>query len=181
MKQNSPQSLPPFDPDEQTVNVIIETPKGSRNKYKWDEQHQLYQLSNVLSEGLYFPYDFGFIPNTLGGDGDPLDVLLFMDEPVFSGCLAPSRVIGILEAEQDKNERNDRIIAVSTESHDHKDVHSIADLSDEMMCELEQFFEVYHRTQGKKFKVIDRKGPKAALKVIKAGEKAAAQKHKKAS
>ena len=107
--------LPPVDPDSGRLNVVVDTPKGSRNKYKFDEQHGQWRLSKVLPQGMSFPSDFGFLPSTRGEDGDPLDVLLFMDEPTFPGCIVPAQLIGVLEAEQTedgKTIRNDRLIAV---------------------------------------------------------------------
>src|SRR5919202_6145584 len=82
------------------LNVIIETPKGSRNKYDYDEELRLFKLGGVLPSGAVFPFDFGFVPATLGGDGDPLDVLVLMDEPAFTGCLVVTRLIGVIDAEQ---------------------------------------------------------------------------------
>src|ERR1051325_11774742 len=99
------------------LHVIIETPKGSRNKFNYDAGHDLFKLGGVLPAGAVFPFDFGFIPSTLGGDGDALDVLLLMDEPAFPGCLIPARVIGAIEAKQTENgktERNDRLIAAAS-------------------------------------------------------------------
>src|SRR5215212_9852523 len=107
--------LQAFDPDSGDLNVIIETPKGQRNKFKYDEKSGLYKLGGVLPAGAVFPFDFGFAPSTLGGDGDPLDVLLLMDEPAFAGCLVPARLVGVIEAEQTEKgntARNDRLIAV---------------------------------------------------------------------
>src|SRR5438105_9094463 len=104
---------------ENVVNVIIDTPRGSRNKYKFDEKLGLFKLRHVLAAGLAFPFDFGFIPDTKGGDGDALDVIVLNDEALFSGCLVAARLIGIIEAEQThagKTSRNDRLIAVATKS-----------------------------------------------------------------
>jgi inorganic pyrophosphatase len=108
--------LTPFDRESGNLNVIIETPKGCRNKYAFDIDLQSYRLMGVLPAGAVFPFDFGSIPGTIGEDGDPLDVLLLMDEPVFTGCLVEARVLGVIEAEQTekgKTERNDRLIAVA--------------------------------------------------------------------
>src|SRR5436190_818794 len=86
--------------DEETVlNAVIETPQGARNKYKYDQESGLYTLSKVLPAGSVFPFSFGFIPRTLCEDGDPLDILVLADEPVPVGCIVPSRLIGIMEAE----------------------------------------------------------------------------------
>jgi len=69
------------------IQVVIETPKGSRNKYAFDEEQRVFSLTKVLPAGMTFPYDFGFIPSTKAEDGDPTDVLVLMDEPAFPGCL----------------------------------------------------------------------------------------------
>src|ERR1043165_247025 len=83
-----------------TCRAIIETPKGCRNKFDYDPDSGLFMLGGLLPEGMMFPFDFGFIPSTLGGDGDPLDILVLMDAPAHVGCLIEVRVIGIIEAEQ---------------------------------------------------------------------------------
>src|SRR5437016_11162588 len=111
--------------------AIIETPKGRRNKFDYDPKTRLFKLGGLLPEGLAFPFDFGFIPSTLGDDGDPLDVLVLLDEPVPAGCKIAARLIGVLEGEQTedgKTERNDRLIAVAKHSHDHQDIRSLNDL-----------------------------------------------------
>src|SRR5919199_5701638 len=103
--------LSAFQGDSNVLNVIVDTPKGSRNKYKYDEELGIFRLSGVMPAGAVFPYDFGYVPSTLGEDGDPIDVLVLMDEPAFVGCLVPSRLIGGFCAEQTesgKTERNDR-------------------------------------------------------------------------
>lgn len=95
-----PLRLPPFDEDHlQTLHALVDPPKGSCNKFKSDEKHGLYKLSGVLAAGAFFPYDFGFVPSTLAEDGDPIDVLLLMEEPAFVGCLVPSRLLGGFSAQ----------------------------------------------------------------------------------
>src|SRR4051812_48346051 len=97
------------------LSVIIETPKGSQNKFVYDPGMDLFRLKKTLPMGTTFPFDFGFIPNTIGEDGDPLDVLVIMDEPSYPGCLVECRVLGILKAKQTKKKekRNDRVIAIA--------------------------------------------------------------------
>ncbi len=90
--------LETWDPKSGALNVVIETSKGSRNKLKYNPEQGLFELSKVLPAGAVFPYDFGFIPSTLGDDGDPLDVLLLLDEPVPAGCKIPARLVGVIEA-----------------------------------------------------------------------------------
>src|SRR4051812_40559441 len=93
--------LPPtFAEDKNCIHAIIETPHGSRNKYKYDKELDFFKLKKILPSGTSFPLDFGFIPYTEGEDGDPLDVLVITDFPTHPGCMVECRVIGILEAEQ---------------------------------------------------------------------------------
>jgi inorganic pyrophosphatase len=142
------------------VNAIIETPKGSRNKFTFDEKLGLFALKKVLPAGAVFPFDFGFVPNTEGEDGDPLDVLILMDEPAFPGCLVEARLVGVIEAEQTERDgetmRNDRLVAVAAESHTHEGIRSIHQLSDTLMEEIEHFFASYNVMAGKEFKVLGR-------------------------
>jgi inorganic pyrophosphatase len=105
-----PTRLPPFKSKNADLTVIIETPKGSRNKYAYSPEEGIFELRKVLPAGMAFPYDFGFVPSTLAGDGDPLDVLVLMDEPAFPGCKLTCRIVGVIEGEQGakkKRERND--------------------------------------------------------------------------
>ena len=166
----APTSLMPFSKQgKTTVRVVIETPKGSRNKYKYDPKLGIFKLSRVLPDGMEFPYDFGFVPSTEGDDGDPVDVLLLMDEPAFAGCMIESRLIGVIEGEQEKNgqkERNDRLLAVALESHTHSDLKDIADLNPTLVKELGEFFVNYHQLHGSTFRVLGVKGPKQATRLL---------------
>ena len=175
-KPSVPTRLNPFDSDnDEIVNAIVETPMGSRNKFKYDEEIGFFKLSGVLPQGMMFPHAFGFIPQTRAGDGDPEDVLVIMDEPTFTGCVVPTRLLGVIEAEQTedgKKERNDRLIAVAANSRDFSDFQSLDDLNDNMLKEIEQFFVNYNKERGKKFKVLGRKGPKQAWKLLKKSHKA---------
>lgn len=178
---NPSHPLNKLDPIEEdgSVNAVIETPKGSRNKFKWDEEKALFKLSGVLPMGAVFPFDFGFIPNTLGQDGDPLDLLLLMDEPAFAGCLVPARLVGVIEAEQTeggKTERNDRLIAVATDSRADREVLTLEDLSPLRLQEIEHFFISYNQIKGKEFKPLGRFGPNRARKLLEEGIAAAKKK-----
>src|SRR6187549_3420976 len=115
-----------------TLHVVVETPAGSRNKYAFDPARRTFVLRKVLPEGMMFPFDFGFIPSTLGEDGDPLDILVLMDAPAHVGCLIEVRIIGIIQAKQTedgKTESNDRLLGVAIHSYDHEDLKSIDDVS----------------------------------------------------
>ena len=163
-----------FDPKTDELNVIIESPRGCRNKYTFDEERAIFSLNGILPPGFSFPFDFGFIPATLGGDGDPLDVLVLMDEPAFTGCMVPSRLIGVIEAEQTekgKTMRNDRLIAVAANSHTHTHIKSLNDLNKTLVEQIEHFFVSYNEAKGKKFKVLGRFGARKAMQLVKDGVK----------
>lgn len=157
-----PSQLSSTDGDDKTIQVVIETPKGCRNKYAFDQDERVFTLKKVLPAGMAFPYDFGFIPSTRAEDGDPIDVLVLMDEPAFPGCLLKCRAIGVIEGEQGKKgdkQRNDRIVAVERDNHRWAHVKHIDDLGKQFVRELEEFFVNYHELTGKKYKIIDVRGP----------------------
>lgn len=150
--------------------MVIETPKGCRNKYAYDEEFKAFRLKKILPAGAVFPFDFGFIPDTLGQDGDPLDVLVIMEEPAFPGCVAECRVVGVLKANQTernkKTQRNDRLIAVSVVSTAYQRVKEIKQLNKNILDQIEHFFVSYNQQAGKKFTAIGWSGAKEALKLI---------------
>ena len=164
--------LPAVDPDSGRLNVVVDTPKGSRNKYKFDEQHGQWRLSKVLPQGLSFPYDFGFLPSTRGEDGDPLDVLLLMDEPAFPGCVVPARLIGVLVAEQTergKTVRNDRLVAVVETPYNPAEFHSLEEVGRQRLDEIEHFFVSYNQMEGRQFKPLARHGADRAWELLEQG------------
>lgn len=157
-----------------TCRAIIETPKGSRNKFDYDPDSNLFLLGGLLPEGMMFPFDFGFIPSTLGDDGDPVDILVLMDAPAHVGCLIEVRLVGVISAEQiekGKKENNDRLLGVAIHSYDHESVQTIDDVSKTLLSQLEEFFVSYNKQRGKKFKITGTGGPGKAVKLLKAGSK----------
>ena len=178
-------NLDAFDAEGAELNVIIETAKGSRNKFNYDDELQLFMLGGVLPAGAVFPFDFGFVPSTLGGDGDPLDVLVLMDEPAFTGCLVRVRLVGVIEAEQTERDgettRNDRLIGVAAESRLHNKVRSLAGLNENLLDEIEHFFVSYNEIKGKEFKPLGRFGPVRARRLVEEGIQLFGQSKKKRS
>jgi inorganic pyrophosphatase len=164
------------DEDSGDLTVVVETPKGSRNKYKYDPELDIMRLGATLGEGLAFPFDFGFFPATRGEDGDPLDVLLLLDAGVPPGCVATGRLIGVLEVEQRRKgrpwQRNDRFFAVATHAHSQMKVQRLTDLPEQLLPEVESFFIHYSGFGGKELRVLRRSGPRRARKLVKAGAKA---------
>jgi inorganic pyrophosphatase len=166
-----PSKLKPLDSDDKSLlRVVIETPKGSRNKFAFNAKQHIFELKKVLPAGMTFPYDFGFVPSTEADDGDPIDVLVLMDEPAFPGCVLTCRPIGVIEGEQgDKKDkkRNDRIIAVEQDAHSWADIQTIDDLGKQFCRELEEFFVNYHKLTGKEYRVVGLKGPAQARMLVK--------------
>ena len=152
------------------IHAVVETPKGSRNKLSFEPELGAFKLNGILPEGHSFPYDFGFIPSTKAEDGDPLDILLLLDAPTFPGCVVPARLIGAIELEQRETDgtvvRNDRLLGVAAEARLYKEVHTIANLSDELLHEIEHFFHSYNEAKGGEIKVLGRVGPEQAQQLL---------------
>jgi len=162
--------LRPYDRD--GVAVVIETAKGSQNKCAYDPRLGGFVLKGVLPAGAVFPFDFGFIPSTLGEDGDPLDVLVLMDSPAFAGCIVFTRLIGAIQAEQTedgKTERNDRLLAVAVKSITHKSLREIGDVDEDLLAQIEHFFVSYNEAKGRTFVPKARIGSAAAKKLVDSG------------
>jgi len=159
-----------FSREKNTINAIIETPRGTGNKYAYDVGHDFFHLKKVLPLGTFFPLDFGFVPHTRGQDGDPFDVLIINDFPSFPGCVIEARIIGVLEAsQQQKNRapiRNDRIMAVASASLCYSHLKKIQDLNPSLLNELVHFFEYYNQMEGKKFRLLSIQNTKVAIKLI---------------
>jgi inorganic pyrophosphatase len=173
-KTKSTAVLTPYcDDGRKGINVVIETPRGCRNKFHFDGELGRFVLKSVLPAGAAFPYDFGYIPDTLAPDGDPLDALVLMDEAAFPGCIVPSRLVGVIEAQQTekngKRSRNDRLVAVALDAHDYRHLRTIHDVNSNLLYELQQFFVSYNEIRGKKFKLIGVRGPKHAMKLLRKG------------
>ncbi|HET6170774.1 MAG TPA: inorganic diphosphatase [Terracidiphilus sp.] len=171
----NPVLLKPMKKSDGMIQVIIETPKGSRNKFAFDAKQNIFKVKAVLPAGMSFPYDFGFLPRTVAPDGDPIDVLLLMDEPAFPGIAVRARLIGIIEGEQSngkKKVRNDRLIAVAEMNHEYAYLKKLGDLPKKFLRELEEFFVNYHQLQGKKYKLLGCKKVDTAMRMIKKAQRA---------
>jgi inorganic pyrophosphatase len=154
------------------VDVVIETPKGSAQKYDYVPNTPFFKLSKILPSGMVFPYDFGFIPKTKGEDGDPLDVIVISEFNSFPGIIIKCRIIGGIKAEQseEKNSkkmiRNDRFLAIPKCSSIFQDVEKMDDLPKQIINELEEFFVDYNKLEGKKFKALEKISIKEAERLI---------------
>lgn len=155
----------------QAITAIIETPGGSRLKFKPDKKLKCFRLHKILPAGMVFPFDFGFIPGTRGGDGDPLDIMVISEFTTFTGCAIDCRIIGAILAEQTEKDgkciRNDRLLAIPLLSGEFKKIKETSHLPAAFIKELRHFFISYNREAGRQFKVLDVVGSQAAMKLIK--------------
>ena len=155
--------------------AVIEATQGTRHKLKYRREWRAFVLSGVLPLGLSFPYDFGFLPSTLGDDGDPLDILVLADEAMPPGTVAPCRLVGVIEAEQqakgERAERNDRLLAVAEPSHRYGECRELRDIAEAALEEIEQFFVVYNAHKGGRFTPLARRGTAAATRLVERGRR----------
>lgn len=161
---------PPFVGKSEQVNAIVETPKGSRNKYTYEQEVDLFKLKKALPAGMMFPFDFGFIPSTLAEDGDPMDILVLTDAPTFPGCLVECKILGIIKVEQFKNGanvRNDRVIGLHADSRMFNAVIHIDQLEEGLVKEIINFFESYNNSSDDLFNHLGNEGPAEAIELIK--------------
>lgn len=158
--------------DKTAIKVVIETPRGSTEKYDYDKKSGYFLLKKILPAGMVFPYDFGFIPDTRGEDGDPLDMMVLSEFKSFPGCMMECRLLGGIIAEQGKEKqkkvRNDRYLAVPACSATFQYLQNIDQLPPEMIIQLEDFFINYNKAEGKVFLPHGLMDAGSALKQIKA-------------
>jgi inorganic pyrophosphatase len=136
-----------------TFNVVIEIPKGSTNKYEFDPKMDALKLDRVLYSPLFYPFDYGFVPQTLYLDGDPIDVLVMLMHPTFPGCVVEARAIGVLEMRDEKGP-DEKILAVATRDPRFNNRQSLKDLNPHTLREVTHFFEVYKTLEEKEVDVV---------------------------
>lgn len=146
-------------------NTVIEIPKGSTNKYEVDKETGFVKLDRVLYSPLFYPFDYGFIPQTHYLDGDPIDVLVLLLHPTFPGCIVEAKAIGVLEMRDDKGP-DEKILCVSTKDPRYNYRKSINDLNEHTLKEIIHFFEVYKQLEEKDVEVIGWNDVGLALQLI---------------
>ncbi len=159
-----------FSKNKNCINAVIETPKGCASKFGYDEETQMFKLNKLLPEGMSFPFHFGFIPYTKADDGDPLDVLVLLDEPAWPGCVIECKVLGVLEAAETldgKTVRNDRIIAAAVASNRYEKIEKLSSVDEYLQKEIENFFNTYTNLEKKEFKILSKKDVAVAINLIK--------------
>lgn len=152
------------------INVIIEIPKGSQNKYEYDKKHGVIKLDRVLFSPFFYPGEYGIIPQTFAEDGDPMDAIVLVTNPTYPGVLIESRPIGMLQM-KDGGEMDDKILCVAKDDVRFEDVNDISDLEKHVPKEIAHFFATYKQLEGKKVEVLGWKNAASAKKAISAGIK----------
>jgi len=143
----------PAQPKPGLINVLIEIPAGSKNKYEFDKDLQAFALDRVLYSSVQYPYDYGFVPNTLADDGDPLDGMVLMDQPTFPGCVIAARPIGMLEM-IDGGDRDEKILCVPDKDPRYAQVQSLEDIAEHRLDEISEFFKSYKNLEKKVTEIL---------------------------
>ncbi|HXT63245.1 MAG TPA: inorganic diphosphatase [Pyrinomonadaceae bacterium] len=146
-------SLPIGDRAPDEVNAVIEIPRGTTNKYEYDKQLNVFRLDRNLHSPVHYPGDYGFIPSTLSLDGDPLDVLVLVDAPSFSGCLMSVRPVGVLGM-IDQGKEDEKVLAVGTNNPLFSEIRDYGQLYPHLLLEIEHFFTMYKELEAKTTKII---------------------------
>ncbi|MDQ3986784.1 MAG: inorganic diphosphatase [Actinomycetota bacterium] len=157
---------------EDAIEIFVEIPKGSRNKYELDKERNILRLDRRLLSATTYPADYGFIPDTLGEDGDALDAMVLLDEPTFPGCLVPARPVGVFWME-DEMGPDAKIICLPESDPLWDHIREIEDLPQVLLAEIEHFFDVYKTLEEKKTSTHGFEGREAAWKEIEASRKRA--------
>ncbi len=157
--------IPPGPSAPEVVYAVIEIPRGSRNKYEYDKKKEAFTLDRVLYSPFHYPTDYGIIPQTLYDDGDPLDILVLMDQPTFPGCIINTRPIGMMRM-LDSGDQDDKIIGVPVDDPMCADIDDIDDVPRHLLDEIAHFFEEYKKLEGKITEVLGWENAKKAFEAI---------------
>ena len=158
-----------LDPKKNQCRVIVETPRGSRIKFKFEPETGLFEISKFLPKGFVFPFEFGFVPSTVAEDGDPLDVIVLMDEPAHVGCLLQTRLIGVIEMVQTENQKETpdaRLVGIPLQSFDYGAVQTLSDLNKDLKQQIVEYLELYNKNSKKSDKVTSTGSPARAVELV---------------
>lgn len=162
----------PAQPKPGLLNVLIEIPAGSKNKYEFDKDMNAFALDRVLYASVAYPFDYGFIPNTLADDGDPLDGLVIMDQPTFPGCVIAARPVGMMEM-IDGGDRDEKVLCVPDKDPRYAHVKSLKDIPQHRLDEIAEFFRTYKNLEKKSVEILGWKDVDAVMPLVEKFIKAA--------
>jgi inorganic pyrophosphatase len=161
-----------------TVMALVEIPKGSRNKYEYDKERQMVRFDRMLFSAVHYPSDYGFILDTLGQDGDPLDALILVSEPTFPGCLIEVKPIGLFKMWDEKG-RDEKILCVPISDPHWNSLTDLSDVNPHLLIEIEHFFAVYKDLEQKKVGIEGWEDRKMAVKIIREAQQAYLERHRR--
>jgi inorganic pyrophosphatase len=165
MPTPTPEAAPLDGSDERSIEVFVEVPMGSRNKYEWDFARGTFVLDRMLFSAVRYPGDYGFVPETLALDGDHLDALVILGEPTFPGCTVQARVLGMLDMTDDKGP-DEKLLTVASHDPRWRDLHSLDDVPDHLRQEISHFFATYNDLERKFVEVRGWRGRDDAMQVL---------------
>ncbi len=149
----------------ETIKVVVEIPKGSRNKYEYDTKTGYIKFDRMLFSSVHYPCDYGFIPETLARDGDTLDALIIVEEPTFPGCMIEAVPVGVFKMSDEKGP-DEKILCVPVSDPMWNHIKDLSKVPPHLLKEIEQFFRTYKELEGKKTKIQGWEGKRPALGVI---------------
>ena len=158
-------TVQPVDADDPTVEVFVEVPMGSRNKYEWDFARRTFTLDRMLFSAVRYPGDYGFVPETLALDGDHLDALVILGEPTFPGCTINARVLGVLDMSDDKGP-DEKLLTVASHDPRWRDLHRLEDVPEHLLAEISHFFATYKDLERKFVEVRGWRGRDDAMRLL---------------
>jgi inorganic pyrophosphatase len=168
--------LPIGDGTPELITAVIEIPQGGINKYEYDKKLHVFRLDRNLHSPVHYPADYGFIPQTLADDGDPLDILVLGDAPTFPGCVYHARVIGLLEM-LDQGIRDEKVIAYATGNARFADIENYTEVQPHILLEIAHFFSIYKDLEGERTEALGWKDRQIAYEVIQAAHNRYREKH----
>ena len=149
-----------------SVNALIEIPRGSRNKYEYDEELGVIALDRTLYSAVHFPTDYGYVPGTRGADGDSIDVMVMVEESVFPGCLVRVRLLGVLTIQKTNGDPESKLLAVPVNEPRFAELRDIDDVPQHLREEIEHFFEVYKDLEGSEINSLGWEDAERAERVL---------------
>jgi inorganic pyrophosphatase len=149
-----------------TITVMVEIPKGSRNKYEYDKEKKMLRFDRMLFSSVHYPSDYGFIPDTLAQDGDPLDALVLVWEPTFPGCIIEAKPVGLFRMRDEKGP-DEKILCVPLADPLWNHIERLSDVPPHLLKEIQNFFSIYKELEEKKIGVEGWEDRESAIKIIK--------------
>jgi inorganic pyrophosphatase len=153
-----------------TINAVVEIPKGGRNKYEYDIELGVFKLDRVLYSSMHYPEAYGFVPSTLWDDGDPLDILIFIDQPLFTGVLVEVKPIGILRMKDEKGP-DDKLLSVAVNDPTYRNISDVKEVPDHLLVEIEHFFTSYKLLENKHVESFGWDNAEVAIEAVRYGHK----------